>query len=246
MNNAPTVDAAPWYFTAIVAGITATTALVTSVLTAWLTHKYADKRAKAELQHQRAQFKKQMKRQQSQFREQMDRQLELERRKLIFDRRSDIYVEIMGSMYVVMQLVSSVEVMSDEKHRDKAALLPQLGKVTETSDRLNELILKAQPIASGEVMHAMLAISSLTGQLGDALIRQIASLDNTETVGRIETTLMYREVQKHYSAASEAMRSDLGVLDKIPWVRYVPDPDSPGWHRVEMSNPLGQDDESAS
>lgn len=49
MNNVPAVDTAPWYFTAVVAAITAGAALIGSLVTAWITNREARKRLEADL-----------------------------------------------------------------------------------------------------------------------------------------------------------------------------------------------------
>ncbi|WP_410657848.1 hypothetical protein [Amycolatopsis sp. lyj-112] len=51
MNNAPAAPAGPWWFTAVVAGITALATLLAGGLSTFLTLRYTHKKHKAELEH---------------------------------------------------------------------------------------------------------------------------------------------------------------------------------------------------
>jgi hypothetical protein len=204
MNNA---NAGPWWFTAVVAGITAFTALITGLFTAWITNKHASRRANADLYNTRAQFEKQWTSQREQFDEQMSAQREIERRKLVHDSRQKIYFELCDAFNAATTKVTAmsfeVEGKGEVDHEFK--IYPEASTELRT---LQRLAIECRIIASESVRahaHNMaFHLKELNKAYFTAMSMQNRSLD---------LIAMWKPLKDEFDTMTAAMRRDLGVVE---------------------------------
>lgn len=92
--------------------MTAVVALLTASITTWLTTKSANKRSATELEQQRARFA-----------QELEHQRELERRKLLFGLRSEIYLKI---TQVFADAVTALSVSRSDRSEGNAETVLEL------------------------------------------------------------------------------------------------------------------------
>jgi hypothetical protein len=136
MNNA---SAGPWWFTAVVAGITGLVALTSAGLTTWLSNKHANKRLSIELDHR----------------------VELENTKLLFAERVKLYGE-MTSAYSAITI--GFHSISGRKISEETA--NEVEKLTNMVAKLYDLGMYSTSLSSRQTV---LLANQLGRQVANAL-----------------------------------------------------------------------------
>ncbi|MFJ9785203.1 hypothetical protein ACIRSS_36920 [Amycolatopsis sp. NPDC101161] len=139
MNNTPA------WLTIAVAGTTAVVALLTASITTWLTMRNANRRSANELALQREKFVKEL-----------EHQRELERRKLLFGLRSEIYLKI-------------TQVFADAVSALSASYADQAGGHTETDAELAGALRRLQDLVTSCVIIASEEVTSTARTFGGRL-----------------------------------------------------------------------------
>lgn len=200
MNNA---SQAPWWFAAIVAGITVTGTLVS----VWLTNKYANKRSQRELENQRAQFEKQWESQRDQFRAQIDEQKEIERRKLVHETREKLYVELCDAFSEAAEKAAMMSLRVEGQGIPDHQFKVTTDGWTELR-KLQTLSIECKVVASEEVR---VCAKNIAGAF-QLLIKEYfqAMRDGDESVNLDQTWDFAKE---EFEVMTTAMRKDLGVVE---------------------------------
>ncbi|MEV7041128.1 hypothetical protein [Amycolatopsis sp. NPDC051061] len=120
----------PWWFTLTSVALTGALTLVTSWLVARHTSRKTDERLNLEIEHKS----------------------DLERRKLLYDARQELYLEIFRSLHAIHDMVAVVELSEDQENAITALI--------QTSRKIPELSVSATLIASVEVADVLEEISS--------------------------------------------------------------------------------------
>ncbi|WIV57437.1 hypothetical protein [Amycolatopsis nalaikhensis] len=197
MNNA---SAGPWWFTAVVAGITAVTALITGLTTAWITNHYASRRSNADLHNTRSQFEKQLNTQREQFAEQMSAQREIEQRKLVHEARQKAYLELVECSYVMFKLTRTIELSG-------ARGMPS--EDWEKIERFQSVTLACRALGSERVQNLADRLMNRIEHFGEAVGEARLAGDRQP----FDVLDAYEPVRALYAEVAKAVRADLGVLD---------------------------------
>lgn len=199
MNNA---SQAPWWFAAVIAVITVTGTLVS----VWLTNKYANKRSQAELRHQREQFEKQWETQRQQFENQMSVQREIERRKLVYETREKMYLELSESYTSSILAFSAASSSLKESDFEEAVkLVPLLLKEVDKLIRISSACgIVASTDAEVHVLNMTTYLHGFNREFHAALQRKDHLFEGEE---------LWMLVRKEYDKIVAVMRRDLGVVE---------------------------------
>ncbi|MCG3754677.1 hypothetical protein [Amycolatopsis sp. Poz14] len=181
----------PWWFAAVVAGITASA----TTLSAWVTNHYASKRATEQLEAQREQFTAQMAAQHN-----------IENIKLLHDKRQKLYSELRKAVYSTSEKIDAMalELEGEGEPQGEWKIIPNahghLGK-------LRELSLDCEIIGSQEVAKfSRVAVHMLE----DISRKYDAALSESANFGVIA---MWDSVLDAFYETTELMRRDLGVVE---------------------------------
>ncbi|WP_326955314.1 hypothetical protein [Amycolatopsis sp. NBC_01286] len=184
MNNTPA------WLTIAVAGMTAVVALLTASITTWLTTKSANKRSATELEQQRARFA-----------QELEHQRELERRKLLFGLRSEIYLKI---TQVFADAVTALSVSRSDRSEGNAETVLELAGALR---RLQDLVTSCAIVASEDVTSAARGFGGRLRATRDWLARPDMKLR-----GRNFDDVWDPAVDA-FELLTNAMRVDLGSID---------------------------------
>jgi hypothetical protein len=192
MNNAPAVDAAPWYFTAIVAGITAGAALIGSFVTAWITNREARKRLEVDLGSRR----------------------EDERLKLLYDRRVTLYSSVAELLDHVTTIYSQIEsayvrvlqihYIPDDVHATISARIEELRDVGRS---LSALIYTALITASTDVVQVIQRIKRDTYTVADLM----ENLHSANRWAEMDFDKIVKYLTHDHGTCIVLMSRDLGI-----------------------------------
>jgi hypothetical protein len=183
------VNNTPAWLTIAVAGTTALVAIVTASITTWLTTKNANRRSANELELQREKFVKEL-----------EHQRELERRKLLFGLRAEIYLKITQVFADAVTALSSSYASQTEGNETVRELADALR-------RLQDLVTSCVVIASEDVTSAARAFGGRLRASLDWLARP-----DMKWRGRNFDDVWDPAVDAFESLAN-AMRIDLGSID---------------------------------
>lgn len=192
MNNVPTVDAAPWYFTAVVAGITALSTLLAGGVTTWLTLRYSNLRLATEMKHQRSQ----------------------ERYKLLYVQRVELYNKLNNQLAELLDVYAKIEdytgssehQISDEQAREVRQVYFDYVKLFQAVGNAHVLLLLiASPLVNEKMQTMQSAVEDCEDAIDRCSVTRSISIDNFhEKLNKL--TSAYREL-------TSAMHVDLGVVD---------------------------------
>lgn len=199
MNNA---SQAPWWF----AVVTALIAVIGTLTSAWLTNKYAEKRSQRELANQRNQFNSQLK-----------HHSELERRKLLYDRRADLYAKVMALHTDCIEALPPLKkaivryIASDHNEDACQAVQVSIDELSDLRKKLRVLTLELIVIASGKV-------SASAAQIGYDLRFVITTTKESleeESFAGLDVDKLTSFPTRLFSECALSMRADLGVVEEM-------------------------------
>ncbi|MFJ1763544.1 hypothetical protein ACIOD2_24745 [Amycolatopsis sp. NPDC088138] len=184
MNNTPA------WLTIAVAGTTALVALLTASITTWLTTRSANRRSATELEQQRERFA-----------QELEHQRELERRKLLFGLRAEIYLKITQVFADAVAALSAY--LSSQSDGDTETVHELAGALR----RLQDLVTSCAIIASEDVTSAARAFGGRLRATLDWLARPDMKLRGRNFDHVWDPTV------DAFELLTNAMRVDLGSID---------------------------------
>jgi len=184
MNNTPA------WLTIAVAVTTAMVAVLTASITTWLTTRNANRRSANELELQRERFVKEL-----------EHQRELERRKLLFGLRSEIYLKI-------TQVFADAVTALSASHAGPAGGPPEtVAELAGALRRLQDLVTSCVVVASEEVTSTARTFGGRLQASRDWLARPGSQLKGRNFDDVWDPTV------DAFESLAKAMRVDLGSID---------------------------------
>lgn len=190
MNNA---SAGPWWFTAVVAGITAFATLLAGGLTTWLTLRYTNKRLAIEVQHQRSQ----------------------ERFKLLHTERLALYMRLNDLIEVIMdEVLATVHLIMDPlqpsmPERTESGLKKCYVRLTTEAVNLGKPRNQLTLLGSKEVIDNYLRFEDRLQEVIDDCLDMMSDDQFLEDDQRRLTHLLLLSGAR----LTESIRRDLGSID---------------------------------
>jgi hypothetical protein len=190
MSNA---GAGPWWFTAVVAGITAFSTLLAGGLTTWLTLRYSNKRLAMEIKHQRSQ----------------------ERFKLLHTDRLELFVKLFDLIQLTQKelMLTVFLTTTDESlpQRTEQGLRQCYVRLQSHSQRLATFENKLKLLASQDANQEFRVFAAKLNAAADVVL----NLMSEDRFSEIDRENLIRPAVNSCAELTRALRTDLGSEDAV-------------------------------
>ncbi|WP_378266428.1 hypothetical protein [Amycolatopsis pigmentata] len=197
------MNSAPWWLSIVSAALTGLLAIIASFVAAKHANKQAQARSANELEHQR----------------------ELERRKLLYDRRVSLYEEVVNLADSIFHDITRIVAKRDDiQHVAKVA-----AEVSRTIPNLRPLMFRSMLIASGDVSLGIGHVFSAAADVSGILVTELRTMLNGSS-SAINLRSSDDVLSTRLNELVRAMRLDLGAIEPFP--DHVEVRQHPAWEEL--------------